>query len=302
MRGLIVTTALAVVAPALSACGGSSDASSRPTVVASFYPYAFVAERIAGDHLTVTNLTAPGLEPHDLELTPQQVADIQDAAVVVYEKGFQPAVDEAVDQSAHGLTLDTTTVVPLEDTGTPPESGDDEPALSGDPHVWLDPMRLAKIARAVADEMSKADPADADAYRENAGRLVGQLRALDRDYRGGLAACERTQFVTSHAAFGYLARRYGLQMIAITGLSPDSEPSPERLSELESLVKSDDITTIFSEVLTSPALAETLAREAGVKTAVLDPLEGLPDEDAHRNYLTVMRANLAALRKANGCT
>ena len=294
-----MTTALAVLAPAVAACGGPSDASSGPNIVASFYPYAFVAERIAGDHATVTNLTAPGLEPHDLELTPQQVADIQDAALVVYEKGFQPAVDEAVDQNADGLTLDTTTVVPLEDTGASTEPGDE--VLSSDPHVWLDPIRLAKITRAVADEMSKADPGHAAAYQANADRLVGQLRALNRDYRQGLAACERRQFVTSHAAFGYLAQRYGLQMIAISGISPDAEPSPQRLSELESLVRQDGITTIFSEVLTSPVLAETLAGEVGVKTAVLDPLEGLADGDSHRNYLTVMRANLAALREANGC-
>jgi zinc transport system substrate-binding protein len=303
MRLFKMVMAMVAMAPAVAACGGSSaDASSGPNVVASFYPYAFVAERIAGDHATVTNLTAPGLEPHDLELTPQQVADIQDATVVVYEKGFQPAVDEAVDQSAQGLTLDTTTVVPLEDTGAPAEPGDPgEPALSGDPHVWLDPNRLARITEAVAAELSRADAGHAAAYRANAIRLVARLHALDRDYREGLADCERTQFVTSHAAFGYLAQRYGLQMIAISGLSPDAEPSPQRLSELAALVRQDGITTIFSEVLASPALADTLAREVGVNTAVLDPIEGLPDSDSQQNYLTIMRANLAALRQANGC-
>jgi zinc transport system substrate-binding protein len=303
MRVFKMVMAMVAVAPAVAACGGSSaDASSGPTVVASFYPYAFVAERIAGDHATVTNLTAPGLEPHDLELTPQQVADLQDATVVIYEKGFQPAVDEAVDQSAQGLTLDTTSVVPLEDTGAPAEPGDaGEPALTGDPHVWLDPNRLATITEAVAAELSRADPDHAAAYRANAIRLVARLHALDRDYRDGLADCERTQFVTSHAAFGYLAQRYGLQMIAISGLTPDAEPSPQRLSELAALVRQDDITTIFSEVLASPALADTLAREVGVKTAVLDPIEGLPDTDSQQNYLTIMRANLAALRQANGC-
>jgi zinc transport system substrate-binding protein len=297
-----MVVATAAIAPALAACGGSSaGASSGPNVVASFYPYAFVAERVAGRHATVTNLTAPGLEPHDLELTPQQVADIEDAAVVVYEKGFQPAVDEAVDQSAQGLTLDTTTVVPLEDTGAPAESGDDEPSLSGDPHVWLDPTRLATVTGAVAAELSRADPAHAAAYRANGVKLMARLHALDRDYRAGLASCQRTQFVTSHAAFGYLAQRYGLQMIAISGLTPDAEPSPQRLSQLESLVRQDGITTIFSEVLASPALADTLAREVGVKTAVLDPIEGLPEAESHQNYLTIMRDNLAALQQANGC-
>ena len=295
--------AMTAIAPAVAACGGSSaGASSEPNVVASFYPYAFVAQQIAGDHATVTNLTAPGLEPHDLELTPQQVADIQDATVVIYEKGFQPAVDEAVDQSAQGLTLDTTSVVPLEDTGAPAEPNDPgEPALTGDPHVWLDPIRLATITEAIAAELSRADAAHAADYHANAARLLARLHALDRDYREGLAHCERTQFVTSHAAFGYLAQRYGLQMIAISGLSPDAEPSPKRLSDLEALVRQDGITTIFSEVLVSPALADTLARDVGVKTAVLDPIEGLPSADSQQNYLTIMRANLAALRQANGC-
>ncbi|MEP6527927.1 MAG: metal ABC transporter substrate-binding protein [Nocardioidaceae bacterium] len=303
MKGLRIVAAMAAIAPAVTACGGSSaDASSGPNVVASFYPYAFVAERVAGDHATVTNLTAPGLEPHDLELTPQQVADIEDATVVVYEKGFQPAVDEAVDQNAQGLTLDTTSVVPLEDTGAPAEPNDPgEPSLTGDPHVWLDPIRLASITEAVAAELSRADPVHAAAYRANGLKLVARLHALDRDYAAGLADCKRTQFVTSHAAFGYLAQRYGLQMIAISGLSPDAEPSPQRLSELESLVRQDGITTIFSEVLASPALADTLAGEVGVKTAVLDPIEGLPAADSQQNYLTIMRANLAALRQSNGC-
>jgi zinc transport system substrate-binding protein len=303
MMRLRIVVVMAAIAPAVAACGASSaGASSEPNVVASFYPYAFVAQQIAGDHATVTNLTAPGLEPHDLELTPQQVADIQDAAVVIYEKGFQPAVDEAVDQSAQGLTLDTTSVVPLEDTGAPAEPNDPgEPALTGDPHVWLDPIRLATISEAVAAELSRADASHAADYHANAVRLAARLHALDRDYREGLAHCERTQFVTSHAAFGYLAQRYGLQMIAISGLSPDAEPSPKRLSDLEALVRQDGITTIFSEVLVSPALAETLARDVGVKTAVLDPIEGLPSAESQQNYLTIMRANLATLRQANGC-
>src|SRR6266498_3937916 len=191
MRGFGLGVAMAAIAPAVAACGGSSaDASSEPNVIASFYPYAFVAERVAGNHATVTNLTAPGLEPDDLELTPQQVADIADASVVVYEKGFQPAVDEAVDQSAQGLTLDTTTVVPLEDTGAPAEPNDPgEPALTGDPHVWLDPNRLATITEAVAAELSQADPAHAAAYQANGIRLVARLHALDGDYRAGLAHC-----------------------------------------------------------------------------------------------------------------
>ncbi len=272
-------------------------------MVAAFYPYAFVAERVVGTHASVTNLTAPGLEPHDLELTAQQVGSIEQADVVVFERGFQPAVDEAVDQNAEGRAFDVTTVVPLEDTGAPSTAGDDGgSSLSGDPHIWLDPIRLATVAEALARTMGQVDPGHALSYRRNAAGLVADLRALDRAYRNGLSDCVRTEFVTSHAAFGYLAERYGLTMIAVSGLTPDAEPSPARLSQLAGLVERDGITTVFSEVLASPQIADTLADEVGVRTGVLDPIEGLPDGGSSKDYLSIMRANLAALEKADGCS
>jgi zinc transport system substrate-binding protein len=294
---MVMSTAL------LAGCSAPGHADGTgPSVVAAFYPYAFVAERIVGARASVTNLTAPGLEPHDLELTAQQVGSIEQADVVVFERGFQPAVDEAVDQNAEGRALDVTSVVPLEDTGAPDVAVDRGSSLAGDPHIWLDPIRLAKVAEAFAQTMGQVDPAHARAYRLNAARLVADLRALDRAYRTGLSHCARTEFVTSHAAFGYLAERYGLQMVAISGLTPDAEPSPARLSELAGLVGQDGITTVFSEVLASQQIADTLAHEVGVRTDVLDPIEGLPEAGSSKDYLSIMRANLAALEKANGCS
>jgi len=306
-----------------SALGGSDDEGSRPRVAAAFYPYAYVAERVAGDHATVINLTTPGVEPHDLELTPRQVVDISEADLLVYEEGFQPAVDEAVDQSAEGTTLNVTDVVPLQDTGAPSEAegheaeaggadeshadeghadGEEATTLEGDPHLWQDPTLLMPIAEQVRDDLAELDPDHAADYKANAKTVIADLAKLDDDFTTGLADCQRTEFVTSHAAFGYLANRYHLTMVAIAGLSPDIEPSPEQVAEVQDYVESTGITTVFSEALGSKEYADTLAGDLGVNTAILDPIEGLADESSDDDYISLMRDNLAALEKANDCS
>jgi zinc transport system substrate-binding protein len=284
---------VALVSGFLAGCGATPLSGPGTSVVAAFYPFAYVAQRVAGSHATVVNLTAPGAEPHDLELTPQQVAEIAEADVVVYEQGFQPAVDDAVDQNAQGEVIEVTRVASL-DPGAA--------AQARDPHIWQDPTKLAAVARAVAGTLERADPKHAPNYRRNAVDLVRDLRALDGLFRRGLAHCQRRTFVTSHAAFAHLAGRYGLRMVPIAGISPDVEPSPARLAQLERLVRNENVTTIFTETLSSPAVAHTLADEVGVRTAVLDPIEGLSAQTAGEDYFSLMRANLSALRQANGCT
>ncbi|MGH3384275.1 MAG: metal ABC transporter substrate-binding protein [Nocardioidaceae bacterium] len=292
MRKPVALLGAVTVAALLAGCDGASSASDDgPVVVAAFYPFAYVAERVAGDTGTVANLTAPGVEPHDLELSPQQVASLSEADLVVYEKTFQPAVDDAVEQNVDGATVEVTEVAPLEDTT----------ATDGDPHVWLDPTKLVPVAEAVADELAKADPDNADSYRSQAEELVADLEALDQEFASTLAGCERQAFVTSHEAFGYLALRYDLEMISIAGISPDAEPSPARLAELRDVVQHEGITTVFTETLVDPAIAETLAAEADVETGVLDPVEGLTDETKDEDYLSLMRSNLTVLAKANDC-
>lgn len=319
----LVVALLAVVACAGPSAGRSGGAQG-PTIVTSVYPFQFVAERIAGPEATVTNLTEPGVEPHDLELTPRQVGSLVDAGLIVYEKGFQPAVDEAVSQSGNERAFDTTSGVPLEPVyavdgngavegngaAEEPEAGhdhgpgdahghDQEGGL--DPHVWLDPTKLSIIANAVAERLADIDPAGADRYRANAKRLATELARLDEDFRSGLTGCVRTEFITSHTAFGYLARRYRLTQIGISGLSPDAEPSPARIAEIQREAREHRVTTIFTETLVSPAVAEAVAGDLGLTTAVLDPIEGLTAESEGRDYFAIMRANLAALERANGC-
>jgi len=289
--------------PLLLACGavGSSDSGSSPEVVAAFYPYAFVAGRVVGEHADVTNLTSPGIEPHDLELTPQQVAEISEADLLIYERGFQPSVDEAVDQNPPAASLDITEVVELQDTGVPADERQED-ELEGDPHVWQDPTLLIPITERFAVEMAEADPDHAADYRARADALITDLKQLDKEFAAGLTACERTAFVTSHAAFGYLARAYDLTMVPVAGLSPGVEPSPAQLAEVQDFIEANGITTVFSETLGSRQYAVTLATDLGVEAAVLDPIEGLSNESSGDDYISLMRDNLAALEEANGCS
>ena len=304
---------LAGAALLLAGCGqatepaGAAPGAATLDIVAAAYPFQFVAERVAGPNGQVTSLTQPGAEPHDLELTPQQTAAVIEADLVVYEKTFQAAVDEAVAQSEQDNALDTTTVVPLQDLGAEHEheggESEEEHVEEGglDPHVWLDPSNLVTIGNAVAERLAAADPERAADYTANAQALETELTALDREYRARLQSCERTEFITSHAAFGYLAKRYGLTQIGISGLSPDAEPSPARIAEVQTEATEHGVTTIFYETLVSPDVAKSIAGDLGLRTDVLDPVEGITPESRGTDYVAVMKSNLAALTSANGC-
>ena len=292
-RRLPLLLALVLPAGLVSAC--SVGDKGEPEVVASFYPLQYVAERVVGDHAEVTNLTAPGVEPHDVELSPRQVARISGASVVFYEQGLQPAVDDAVKNNGPHHRVDAADVVHLRH-GNSSEDGD------LDPHFWQDPTLLAKVADAFTAEMSKADPEHAADFAAGNAKLQRDLKALDDEFRAGLRTCTTRTLVVSHDAFEYLGARYHLDVHAITGLSPDSEPSAKHLQQLADLIRTDKITTVFSERLASPRLADTLAGDLGITTAVLDPIEGLTSSNPDDDYLSLMRANLAAIQKAGGCS
>lgn len=315
-RATALVAALLTVA-ALAGCTAPPPSPAGLRIVAAFYPYQFVAERVLGTLGTVTNLTRPGAEPHDLELTPRQLAAMVTADLVVYQSGFQPAVDTGVAQADPGRVLDVTSVVPPhepdEHAGTDPDTdpaGTDRgtnPADDGhdhgsaDPHLWLDPTNLEPVAREVANRLAAAAPEHAATFRDNADRLTADLAALDTAFRTGLTGCARTVFVTSHDAFGYLAERYHLEQVGIAGLDPSAEPSPARVAEVHAVVERYGVTTVFFETLASDAVARSLATDLGLATDVLDPLEGLTEASRGGDYLQVMSANLAALRKANQC-
>jgi zinc transport system substrate-binding protein len=300
---------LALTALSVTACGGASAGDDGPSgsdaplsVTVGFYPYEFVAERVGGPDVQVTNLTKAGAEPHDLELTPQQVGALAETDLVVYSKGFQPAVDEAVEQQASDRSFDVLEAVELREGKHEPHAEEEDEAHAGeesaDPHVWLDPVRLATIAGAVADQLGELAPDRAEDFEQRAAELTAELKALDSELREGLSQCERTEIVTSHDAFGYLADAYGLDQVALTGLSPDDEASPKRLAEVTRFAKEHGVTTIFFEELVSPKVAESLAREVGAEAKELSPLEGPPETG---DYMTAMQENLASLRAALDC-
>jgi zinc transport system substrate-binding protein len=306
LRRVPLSLLLAGVLAGGSACETGATAGSDggvTSVIAGFYPLRYIAERVGGERVRVSNLTRPGAEPHDLELSARQVAQIHDAGLVVYLAGLQPAVDEVVAAEAPKRAFDVAAVEPLRPApaGAAEEGGRKAHANEAkDPHVWLDPVRLAAISDALADRLATIDAAHAADFRTRAAVLHADLAALDRAYATGLANCERHDLVTSHTAFGYLADRYHLTQVPITGLAPDEEASPQRVADVAAVAKERGATTIFFETLVSPKLAETIAREIGARAEVLDPIEGLP-KGSTDDYLSVMRANLGRLRTALGC-
>ena len=299
-RSALLTSTLLVLG-SLTACGqGAAADDGEVQAVAAFYPLEFVTARVGGDAVAVQNLAKPGAEPHDLELTLDQAAAVGDADLVVYLKGFQPAVDEAVAGEAGAHAFDVARVEPLADA-TEQHEGEEQPAGGKDPHVWLDPARLATIADRVAVRLAAADTPHAADYTARARALRTDLETLDKEYAAGLQTCQRREIVTSHTAFGYLARRYNLEQVGITGLAPDAEPTVQRVTAVADQARAHGATTIFFETLVSPNVAHIIADTVGAKTAVLDPIEGL-QPGATGDYLSVMRSNLSTLRTALGCS
>jgi zinc transport system substrate-binding protein len=270
----------------LAGCGSSSkqgaEQEGRQQVVASFFPLAEAVRKAGKGLVDVKDLVPAGAEPHDAEVTPKEVDALHDADLVLtMGHKFQPAIESIAEGRGDQA------VAILDKIGISKED-------ANDPHVWLDPVLMSKLFTAVRTSLGdNVNVSAADAYAQ-------QLKDLDAEFAAGLKDCKRRTFVTAHDAFGYLARRYNLTQEAIAGVDPEQEPSADRLSELADLVREQHVTTIFTEELVSPRVAETLAREANVKTAVLDPLESADAEG--QDYLTRMKANLAALQGALDCT
>lgn len=277
----------------------TAPTASRLQVTASFYPLYFFAKTIGGDVADVVNITPAGAEPHDYEPTARDIAQIEDSRLLILNGGKLEAWGDKVRQTLAGTDTAVISVGDAFADQTVVESGE----TARDPHVWLDPSLAKKEADAIAQKMEALDPSHADYFAQNVSSLDQELDALDREYRSYFSTCQKKDIVTSHAAFGYLARAYGLNQIPIAGLSPDSEPSPKQLADISNMAKAKGVTTIFFESIASPKLSETVAREIGAETMVLDPIEGLADADqrAGKNYFTLMKQNLQNLIIALQC-
>ena len=324
-KRFLAAACAAATALALSACSSTAPSSTSGakdgtlTVMASFYPLQYLAEKIGGEHVTVTSLTPAGAEPHDLELSPKTVDALSSADAVIYLAGFQSAVDEAIEQQAPKTVIDVSPAVQLVEAGVDanhPSEEEDESTdeaqsseadghedhhhdMSADPHFWLDPVRMANAATLVGDKLAEANPANAEMYKTNAKALKDELTSLGNDLVSKTSTCQIKTFVTAHTAFGYLADRTGLTQVGISGLDPDSSPSPARLAEIGQIAKDQGVTTIFTEALIDPKIAQTLADDLGISTAVLDPIES--QTDPSKDYSGVMNDNIDALTKALNC-
>lgn len=335
-KRILAAACAAATALTLSACmspstsGGTSSKDGKLTVMASFYPLQYLAEKIGGEHVSVSSLTPDGAEPHDLELSPKTVDSLSSADAVIYLAGFQSAVDEAIEQQAPKTVIDVSPAAELieagtdanhpsedeEDTADEAQSGQTEAHdhdheghdheghdhhhdMSTDPHFWLDPTRMAHTATLVGDKLAEADSAHADVYKANAKALAEELNTLSDTLVTKTSNCKIKTFVTAHTAFGYLADRTGLTQVGISGLDPESSPSPARLADIAQTAKEQGVTTIFTEALIDPKVAQTLADDLGITTAVLDPIES--QTDASKDYAATMNSNIDALTKALDC-
>ena len=289
--------------------GGSADGDASLTIATSFYPLQHAAEQVGGDHVAVTNLTKPGAEPHDLELTPKQVLEATRADALVYLKDFQPSVDDAAKEAGDSaMAVSPFARLDIETDEHEGHDHEDEGDHAGhdhggtDPHFWLDPTRYADVVEALGERFAEADPDHAADYRANAEEFVGELTALDKDLKTGLDDCTSTDLVTGHSAFAYFADRYGFHQESVSGLTPGVEPSPTALADLVEHIEDEKITTVYAETLVPQDTADTIARETGAEVAVLDPIEGLTDASAGDDYVSVMRSNLETVREGQGCS
>lgn len=269
-------------------------------VTASFYPLYFFAQEIGGEYADVTNITPAGAEPHDYEPTAQDMARIEESALLILNgKGLEPWGENL----KHTLDASRTDIV-IAGEGLTDRKITQESRAAGDPHLWLNPLLAKQIADKISAGLAVANPEREAYYRARANDLKSQLDGLDAEYREGLRDCRQKNIITSHAAFGYMAAEYGFAQVSIAGTNPDAEPSPRQMAEIAQFAQTKGIRHIFFEPLASPKIADALAREIGAAPLMLNPLEGLTREEIARgeNYFTQMRENLANLQIALQCT
>lgn len=301
---LLITVAAVIIGVIIINKGNKNNesipwAGTGIKVAASFYPLYEFAKQVAGEKAKVVNITPSGIEPHDFEPSPQDIAKIYSAKIFIFNgSGFDPWAEKIKqDLEKHGVA-----VINMTEHFELLQGGKDEEE-NLDPHIWLDPILAKEEVEIIRDELKKNDPRRAASYDSNAEQYLAKLSELDEKYKTGLASCAIRDAVASHAAFGYLGKRYNINIVAIAGISPEQEPSAKKLAEIAEFARGKNIKYIFFETLVSPRTADTIAKEIGAETLVFNPLEGLTEEEtaAGKNYFSIMEENLEALRKAFLC-
>lgn len=276
----------------------TKEVDEKMPVVASFYPISFFSSEIGGYKTTVMNLTPAGVEPHDYEPSTKDLARLERSRVLVLNGGIEGWADKV----KTNLEAKQVTVITAGE-GIISKDIEEDGKKTPDPHIWLDPVLAKEEARKIAEGFIQADPPNQSYYENSLSLLNDKFDQLHQKYQIGLNNCQKKDIITTHSAFAYLAARYGLNQVAISGLSPEAEPSLQQIADVTDFAKENDVKYIFFETLISPKLADTIASEVGAKTLVLDPLESLSEDDIStgKNYFTVMEDNLKNLQLALGC-
>ena len=331
-RRIIALTLAGSLGLGLAGCSGTDasnpDSTDTVQVSASFYPLAWLAEQIGGTHVKVTSVTPAGVEPHDYELSPKEVAELAKTDLLVYVEGFQSSLDEAAQEIAEDKRVELSSDVDLlarAETGATghhhhgegeaehddaehddhADAEHDEHEHSShsdedlDPHFWLDPARMAAAAKAIEARLEKADAAHATDYKANLDSVTGRLEELRKKFEAGLASCERKEAVVNHTAFGYLLNEFGITQVGVSGIDPEAEPAPATVAEVKKVIEDSGATTLYTEELASTKVIDTIAKETGAQTLMLSPLEAQTDEG---DYISRMEQNLANLQKGLGCS
>jgi len=302
--GLILAIAFIIItlemnkAQNQNSTANNSQNGEKLKVTASFYPLYYFSSEIGKDLAQVTNITPAGAEPHDYELSSQEVKNIQSSQILILNGGkLEPWGDKIKTE------LSTKTIVISAGQNIINQNSEEDGQAMLDPHVWLSPSLAQEEVQIILHGFIQADPKNAVIYTKNAQNLMERLNTLHEQYQTGLADCKLRDFITAHTAFAYIARDYHLNQIGISGLSPNIEPSPTQLADLAKLAQEKNIKYVFFESLVSPKLAQTLAQEIGAQTLVLNPLEGLTTTEINqeKNYFTIMQDNLTNLRLALQC-
>lgn len=281
----------------------------RLKAAASFYPLAHFAKKAGGPDVDVFMITPPGVESHDFEPTPRDLKRISNSDVFIYNGAGMDPWAERIAPSLKGSGVATVGMAPHFKLLSAPKGHEHEEEGHGheerahDPHIWLDPVLAAQQVDIIGDAFVAADPANTASYNSRADQYAGALMALDEEFSKGLAQCETRDIIVAHDAFAYLAKRYGINIIPVTGVFAGEEPSPKRIAEITRIARDRSIKYIFFEPLSSPKIARIIANETGAEVLELNPLEGLTNEQeaAGEDYISVMRENLVNLRKALGC-
>lgn len=285
-----------------------AEIGQKLSVSASFYPLAHFAQKAGGPGIEVFMVTPPGAESHDFEPTPRDIKRITESDVFIYNgAGLDPWAERII-PSLHDAGVVTVGMASHFKLMTVEheeheDAGDGHAGEGFDPHIWLDPSMAAGQVKVIGKALTAADPANAPVYRALSGQYSSELMALDEEFKKGLSDCASRDIIVAHDAFGYLGKRYNLNIIPVTGVFSGEEPSPRRIAEVTRLARDKSIRYIFFEPLQSPKIASIIAREAGAEVLALNPVEGLTKEEeaSGKDYISVMRENLANLRKALSC-